>query len=316
MSDNQTTVTVFILLGFPSLQQLDFLLFIVGLVIYITTLSGNILIIAVTRLDHQLSSPMYFFLGNFSFLEIWYTCNIVPQMLAIFVIEVTTISYPACITQLYLHICLGSAECLILAVMAFDRYVAICNPLQYHVVINTKVCALLAGGVWLVAFMVNLPPLISTSQLHFCGANTIDHFFCDTPPVLKLSCTDTHTTELINFVVATMVIVSSFTLIGVSYILIMFAIVKIPSGRQKAFSTCASHLTVVVIFYGSLMFMYVRPKSNDSFEFNKVISIFYTVVAPMLNPIIYTLRNREVKGALRKLLKKDVNSGIVLSWKE
>ncbi|XP_029435480.1 olfactory receptor 6B1-like [Rhinatrema bivittatum] len=305
MNENQTTVNVFILLGFPSLQKLHVLFFVVGLVIYITTVTGNIIIIAVIRLDRHLYSPMYFFLSNFSFLEIWYTCNIVPQMLAIFVTNVTSISYAACITQLFLHICLGSAECLVLAVMAFDRYVAICNPLHYTTIMDTKVCILLASGVWLVAFLVNLPPLISISQLHFCSANIINHFFCDTHPVLKLSCTDIYITELINFIIATTVIVSSFMLIAVSYLLIIVAIVKIPSGRQKAFSTCASHLTVVIIFYGSLMFMYVRPKSNDSLDFNKVISIFYTVVAPMLNPIIYTLRNREVKGALRKLLHKN-----------
>ncbi|XP_029435482.1 olfactory receptor 6B1-like [Rhinatrema bivittatum] len=310
MSRNQTIVNEFILLGFPSLQNLYVLLFVVGLVIYIATVTGNIIIIAVIRLDRHLYSPMYFFLSNFSFLEIWYTCNIVPRMLAIFVTKVTSISYVACISQLFLHICLGSAECLVLAVMAFDRYVAICNPLHYTTIMDVRLCFLLAIGAWLVAFMVNLPPLISLSQLHFCGANVINHFFCDAPPLLKLSCTDTHLTELINFIIATTVIVSSFMLIAVSYVLIIVAIVKIPSGRQKAFSTCASHLTVVVLFYGSLMFMYVRPKSTDSFDFNKVISMFYTVVAPVLNPIIYTLRNREVKGVLRKIIGKNKKAGI------
>ncbi|CAM4628171.1 unnamed protein product [Lepidochelys olivacea] len=302
---NTTIVTHFIILGFPSLQKLQLLLFFVGLIIYLMTLSGHIVIITIVRLDLRLHTPMYFFLSNFSFLEIWYTSNIVPKMLQVFLATDRSISYAGCLAQLYFLITLGTAECFILAIMAYDRYLAICNPLRYPILMNNRVCVRLAICSWIGAFVVNVPPLVSLCKLPFCGPNEINHFFCDAPPLLKLSCRDPRKAETVNFIVATSVIVSSFLLIVVSYVLIIVTILQIPSalGRQKAFSTCGSHLAVVTIFFGTLMFMYVRPTSSyskDSVNFNKLVSIFYTVVTPMLNPIIYCLRNKEVKEALRK----------------
>ncbi|XP_006122830.2 olfactory receptor 6F1-like [Pelodiscus sinensis] len=304
---NATLVTHFIILGFPSLQKLQLLLFLAGLVIYLVTLSGHIIIILIVRIDRRLHTPMYFFLSHFSFLEIWYTSNIIPKMLEGFLDKDKSISYTGCIAQMYFFISLGTAECFILAIMAYDRYVAICNPLRYPILMSNSVCFRLAMSSWVGAFLVNVPPLVSVCKLPFCGPNQINHFFCDTSPLLKLSCMDPREVETINFIVATGVIVSSFLLIMVSYVLILVTILKIPSatGRQKAFSTCGSHLAVVAIFFGTLMFMYVRPTSSDSnnlVNFNKVVSMFYTVVTPMLNPVIYCLRNKEVQEALRKAM--------------
>ncbi|XP_054849869.1 olfactory receptor 11L1-like [Eublepharis macularius] len=308
INGNITTVTHFIILGFPALKKLQLLLFFVGLAVYILTLGGHLIIITIVRIDQRLHTPMYFFLSNFSFLEIWYTSNIVPKMLEVLLDKDKTITYSGCITQLYFLITFGTAECFILAIMAYDRYLAICNPLRYPILMNNKVCLQLAVCSWAGAFIINIPPLISLCRLPFCGPNEINHFFCDAPPLLKLSCIKPHVAELCNFIVATSVIVSSFFLILISYILIIITVLKIPSssGRQKAFSTCGSHLAVVTIFYGTLMFMYVRPTSNfsvDSVNFNKVISMFYTVIIPMLNPIIYCLRNKEVKDALQKAVR-------------
>ncbi|XP_014456762.1 olfactory receptor 6N1-like [Alligator mississippiensis] len=307
-SGNTTTVTHFIILGFPSLQNVQLLLFFMGLVIYLLTLSGHIVIIIIVRIDSRLHNPMYFFLSNFSFLEIWYTSNIIPKMLEVFLQKNKSISYTGCLTQLYFLITLGTAECFILAIMAYDRYLAICHPLRYPILMNSKICLHLALCPWVGAFLVNIPPLVLFCKLPFCGPNKINHFFCDALPLLKLSCMDTHEAEVVDFIVATSVIVSSFLLILVSYVFIIIAVLKIPSttGRQKAFSTCGSHLAVVTIFYGTLMFMYVRPTSSyslDSVDFNKVVSLFYTVVTPMLNPIIYCLRNKEVKEALKRAVR-------------
>uniref|UniRef100_A0A8C3XSB1 Olfactory receptor n=1 Tax=Chelydra serpentina TaxID=8475 RepID=A0A8C3XSB1_CHESE len=298
---NQTEVTEFILMGFSASPELQWILFVMFLIIYLLTIVTNTSIIAIVRSCPSLHCPMYVLLSNLSFLEIWYTSVMVPKMLA----GLLSISYAGCITQLYFLITLGTAECFILAIMAYDRYLAICNPLRYPILMNNRVCVRLAICSWVGAFIVNVPPLVSLCKLPFCGPNEINHFFCDAPPLLKLSCRDPREAETVNFIVATSVIVSSFLLIVVSYILIIVTILKIPSalGRRKAFSTCGCHLAVVAIFYGTLMFMYVRPTSsysNDSVNFNKLVSMFYTVVTPMLNPIIYCLRNKEVKESLRK----------------
>ncbi|XP_034278727.1 olfactory receptor 6B2-like [Pantherophis guttatus] len=307
--NNKTIVTHFNILGFPSLKNLQCLLFFIGLLIYVLTLSGHLIIISIVYIDRHLHTPMYFFLSSFSFLEIWYTSNIIPQMLEVFLIENKYITYASCIAQLYFFISFGTAECFILAIMAFDRYLAICNPLRYQNLMNNKLCHQLAACSWIGAFLINIPPLVALCRLSFCGPNEINHFFCDASPLLKLSCVNPDEAELCNFIVATSVIVSSFSLILVSYILIIVSVLKIPSttGRQKAFSTCGSHLAVVTIFYGTLMFMYVRPTSktsNSSVIFNKIVSVFYTVVTPMLNPIIYCLRNKEVKDALKRAINR------------
>ncbi|XP_077169484.1 olfactory receptor 6B9-like [Paroedura picta] len=307
ITGNITGVTHFIILGFPSLKKVELLAFIVGLIVYVLTLCGHFIIITIVRTDQRLHTPMYFFLSNFSFLEIWYTSNVVPKMLEVFLDKNKMITYAGCITQLYIFITLGTAECFILAIMAYDRYLAICNPLRYPTLMNNKFCLQLAVCSWLGAVIINIPPLVSICRLPFCGPNEINHFFCDVPPLLKLSCSNPHEAELSSFMVATSVIVTSFFLILVSYIYIIITVLKIPSssGRQKAFSTCGSHLAVVVIFYSTLMFMYVRPTSNfsvDSVNYNKVISMCYIVITPMLNPIIYCFRNKEVKDALWKAI--------------
>ncbi|XP_059587300.1 olfactory receptor 6B9-like [Alligator mississippiensis] len=302
---NTTVATYFIILGFPSLQKLQLLFFFVVLTIYLLTLAGHILIIVLVHVDSHLHTPMYFYLSNFSFLEIWYTSNIIPKMLKVFLGNDKSITYTGCITQLYFFISLATAECFILAIMACDRYLAICHPLQYSTLMNNRVCLQLSLCSWVGAFLINIPPLISLCMMPFCEPNEINHFFCDVSPLLKLSCVDPYETETVDFVVATSVLVSSIVPVVVSYALIIVTILKMPSatGRQKAFSTCGSHLVVVSVFFGTLIFMYARPASLDSVDFNKVLSIFYTVVTPMLNPVIYCLRNKEVKEALRRAVK-------------
>ncbi|KAM9120717.1 olfactory receptor 6B9-like [Pangshura tecta] len=297
---NTTLVTHFLTPGFPSLQKLQLLLFFVGLIIYLVTLSGHIVIITTVHLDLRLHTPMYFFLSNFSFLEIWCTSNIVPKMLQVSLAADRSISYAGCITQLYFLITLGTAECFILAIMAYDHYLAVCNLLCYPILMNNRICVRLAVCSWVGAFVVSVPPLVSLYKPPFCGPNEINHIFCDAPP-----CKGPCEAETVNFVVATGVIVSSFLLIMVLYILIIVTILKIPSatGCWKTFSTCGSHLAVVAIFYGTLIFVYVRltsKYSNNSVNFNKLVSMFYILVTPMLNPIIYCLRNKEFKEALRK----------------
>ncbi|XP_059587781.1 olfactory receptor 6B1-like [Alligator mississippiensis] len=304
-TENATVATYFIILGFPSLQKLQLLFFFVVLTIYLLTLAGHILIIILVHIDSCLHTPMYFYLSNFSFLEIWYTSNIIPKMLKVFLGNDRSITYTGCITQLYFFMSLVTAECFILAIMACDRYLAICHPLQYPTLMNNRVCLRLALCSWVGSFLVIIPPLISLCKLSFCGPNEINHFFCDVSPLLKLSCVDPHEAETVDFVVATSVLVSSIVPVVVSYALIIVTILKMPSatGRQKAFSTCGSHLVVVSVFFGTLIYMYARPASLDSADFSKVLSVFYTVVTPMLNPVIYCLRNKEVKEALRRAVK-------------
>nr|DBA22923.1 TPA: hypothetical protein GDO54_013911 [Pyxicephalus adspersus] len=298
---NDTQITLFRILGFPSLHKLKNLIFVLGLFIYIITLFGNVFIVLMVRKENRLHLPMYFFLVNISVIDIFYTSNIVPQMLATFVVEIFIISYTGCISQFFIHICLGSGECLTLATMAVDRYVAVCNPLHYLTIMNYTVCAALLAGVWLVAVIANIPPLMSVCWLNFCGSNTVNHFFCDAPPLLEISCYGSQVVESVNFVVAACIIMSSFSVIMLSYIMIIRAIILIPTkgGKLKTFSTCASHLIIVSIFFGSLMIMYVRPGYTNSPEYNKIVAVCYTMVTPMLNPIIYTFRNRDIKHAVK-----------------
>ncbi|KAG9465896.1 hypothetical protein GDO78_017574 [Eleutherodactylus coqui] len=279
---NETHINSFIILGFPSLHELGILIFIIGLFIYILTFFGNVLIVLMVRKESRLHLPMYFFLANISVIDIFYTSNIVPQMLLTFLLKNYVISYIGCISQFFIHICLGSGECLILAIMAFDRYVAVCNPLHYLSIMNYTVCFYLIAGMWVLAITANLPPLYSVCQLHFCGPNIINHFFCDAPPLLEVSCTGSEAVEFVNFVVAASMIMSSLCFIMLSYTMIIRAIILIPTtgGKKKTFSTCASHLIVVA-------------------EYNKIVSVCYTMVTPMLNPIIYTFRNKDIKHSLK-----------------
>ncbi|XP_006277386.1 olfactory receptor 6N1 [Alligator mississippiensis] len=301
---NQSIVTEFITAGFPSLQKLWLPVFLLVLLMYSVTLVGNTVIIFITRIDPSLHTPMYYFLGNFSFLEIWYTSVTVPKMLTDLLADRKVISFNGCISQLYFFLALGATECFILAAMAYDRYVAICHPLRYTAIMSSIVCINLTSWSWIISFLLPLVPVILISKLNFCGPNVVDHFFCDILPVLRLACVDTHLNEMLSFFICSSVVVASFALTMASYGSIITTILQIPSaaGQKKAFSTCASHLTVITIFYGTVLFMYGRPTRKFSFNLDKVIAVFYCLVTPLLNPIIYSLRNKEVKEALRKTL--------------
>ncbi|XP_030046210.1 olfactory receptor 2AP1-like [Microcaecilia unicolor] len=303
---NQSHATLFILLGFSSHGDLYIFLFLAFFLVYTFTLLGNLLIIVLSRMDSHLNTPMYFFLSNFSFLEICYTTVTVPKMLSDLFTGNRTISFCGCLTQMYFFFFFGTTEFFLLALMAFDRYLAICNPLRYQMIMSYKVCLLLVLCSWISGSLVPITPTSVISQLSFNSSNKVNHFFCDVAPIIKLSSDNTFVINLIVFMLSSIVVLSSILLVMVSYIFIICTILKIPSatGKQKAFSTCASHLIVVTIFYGTVIFMYVRPASSDSIDLNKVVSIFYSVITPMLNPIIYSLRNKEVKEALRKATRK------------
>ncbi|XP_006925325.1 olfactory receptor 6M1 [Pteropus alecto] len=302
---NQTTVTEFTLTAFPILQNLQISLFLILLFTYMLTLTGNIVIISLICSDNRLQTPMYFFLSNLSFLDILYTTSVTPKFLACLLEDRKTISFAGCITQTYFFFLLGTVEFTLLAVMSFDRYVAICNPLRYTDIMNSRVCLLLVLGCWMGAFLSVLCPTIVVSRLPFCYKE-IRHFFCDIAPLLQVACIDTHFIKMINFLLSSLVLLTSLVLTTMSYTYIVSIIMRIPSaqGRQKAFSTCASHITVASIAYGSNIFMYVRPNQSYSLDFDKVTAVLTTVVTPLLNPFIYSLRNEKVKEVLREAVNK------------
>ncbi|XP_066465580.1 olfactory receptor 10A7-like [Tiliqua scincoides] len=300
---NVTTITEFILLGFSGPPALQVILFVLFLIIYIVTLVGNVAVITLTGLDSRLQTPMYFFLCNLAALNICCTSVVVPKMLINFLATRKSISDALCGVQMYTTLFLGAAECIFLAVMAIDRYVAICYPLHYSTLMNMHVCVGMAAGSWIVTFLGSVVPLTAL-ELPLCGTNIIDHYFCEVPAMLQLVCVDTSVSESAMFMGGIAAEIFPFVLIFLSYVRIIVAILRIASadGRQKAFSTCSAHLTVVTIFYTTAMLMYMRSKAQRTAEQDKVISIFYTVVNPMINPIIYSLRNQEMKGALMKVL--------------
>ncbi|XP_030047868.1 olfactory receptor 1052-like [Microcaecilia unicolor] len=301
---NGTLVTEFLLLSLSDFQELQVFLFVVFLIIYTTNILGNIAIIVITRLDSHLHTPMYFFLGILSFLDIFYSSVTVPKMFINFLAVEKGISYRGCITQLFFFHFLGSTEACLLSVMGYDRYIAIYNPLRYPVIMNQRLCVLLASAMFLIGFLHSLLHAITMSRVTFCGPNQINHFFCDIAPMLKLSCSATYVNELLLFCVTGSIVLGCFILTLISYFLILSAIVKMHSaeGRRKAFSTCASHLTVVSLHYGCAGIMYLRPKSQYTLQQDRVIAVLYTAVTPMLNPLIYTLRNKQVKNALRQAI--------------
>lgn len=305
---NMTSISCFIFQGFPRQLEVQSFMFISLSILYTVTITGNCLIIFVTWADVTLHTPMYFFLRVLSFLEICYISVTIPKMLHSLLSEDKSISFGGCAVQMYFVLFLGTVECFLLASMSYDRYIAICLPLRYPALMSKKVCILLTLASWLCGLLI---PLMNTSwafSLPYCGSNEINHFYCDFPPVLKLACADTSLNELVMLMSSLVITLVPFAFIIGSYSCIIGTILRMPSaeGRHKVLSTCSSHLLMVTFFYGPASFMYLQPKSSYSLKRDKFLSLLYTVVTPMLNPIIYSLRNTEVKRALRKILKRKV----------
>lgn len=300
---DQTDTTGFILLGFSGVSEVQVLLFFVFLLLYTLTMAGNLLIVVLVTCDHHLHTPMYFFLRNFSCLEMFYSSNILPRVIISFLTRDTTIPAWGCFLQFYFFGALGASECYLLAAMAYDRYLAICRPLHYSTLMNNQLCMLLMIGSCMTCFLIHSIIVIWMSQFTYCSPRILDHFFCDYTPVLELACGDISTMKLTAFLFCCFVAITPFSLTLMSYSSIIVTIMRIPStiGRQKAFSTCSSHLIVVVVFYGTLIIVYMFPKTDTLKELNKALSVFYTVLTPIMNPVVYCLRNREVKEALSKL---------------
>ncbi|KAM9520584.1 olfactory receptor 226-like [Guaruba guarouba] len=301
---NHSMVKEFILLGFPISPHLQILFFPVFLTAYLLVLAENMIIILTVWTNYNLHSPMYFFLSNLSFLEMWYVTVTLPKTILSFVSVTKGISFMGCMTQLYFFLSLGNTECLLLAVMAYDRYAAICKPFHYSTIMRRTVCVYLTTGSWLTGFLISGCKVLFISRLTYCGPNIINHFFCDVSPLLNLACTDSERAALMDFVAALFILLMTLSVVILSYTYIIFTVLRISSvrGRQKAFSTCASHLIVVVVFYATSIFIYVRPKTLPVNDTNKIISVFYAVVVPLFNPIIYCLRNKEMKDSLQKIL--------------
>ncbi|XP_056397430.1 olfactory receptor 6F1-like [Hyla sarda] len=311
VSVNQTIATIFIIVGFETIRYKELSLFSLFLSMYMLTLGAHFLIITLVLLEYHLHKPMYFLLANFSLVEVLYTTVTVPKMLDVLLSRNKEIFPSSCLTQFYFFFAFGAAENCCLVVMGYDRYVAICKPLHYSTLMTKRMSIGLACGPWVVGFITAACPALWISTLSFCFPNYIDHFFCDYSPLLQLSCEDTSRGEFTFSVISYSLTLGCFSLILVSYSFIIWSVLKIPSveGQNKAFSTCASHLTVVLIFNGTIIFMYIRPNSHVRFTLDKVVSIFYCVVTPVMNPMIYCLRNKEVKEALRKTFQRVKKSG-------
>ncbi|XP_077723797.1 olfactory receptor 2D3-like [Canis aureus] len=301
--ENQTTVAEFIFLGLSQDLQTQILLFVLFLIIYLLTVLGNLLIIILIFMDSRLHTPMYFFLRNLSFADLCFSTSIVPQVLVHFLAKKKMIYFLGCMAQIVVSLLIGCTECALLAVMSYDRYVAVCKPLHYSSIMTQKVCLQLAIGFWASGALVSLVDTTFTFQLPYQGQNIINHYFCELPALLKVASADTYSTEMAIFAMGVVILLAPVCLILVSYWNIISTVIPMQSGegRLKAFSTCGSHLIVVVLFYGSAIFNYMKPNSKIMNERDKVVSVFYAVVTPMLNPIIYSLRNKDVKEGLRKL---------------
>uniref|UniRef100_A0A8C8SI79 G-protein coupled receptors family 1 profile domain-containing protein n=1 Tax=Pelusios castaneus TaxID=367368 RepID=A0A8C8SI79_9SAUR len=299
---NCTMVTNFILQGITDNPKLQIILFIVFFFIYFCVLVGNLGMIVLIKVESQLHTSMYFFLSNLSLLDVGYSSVIAPKAMVIFLVKSKEISFTGCVVQFFLFSFCANNELCLLAVMAYDRFVAICNPLLYNVIMSKRVCIQLVAGSYLCAYVNAIVHTYTLFSLSFCHSNVLDHFFCDIRPLQEISHSDIHINKLVHFIFAAIETIVTILIILISYIYIIFAILRIHSteGRRKAFSTCASHLTVVSILYGTLIFIYLRPSSGNSADWDKVVSVFYTLVIPMLNPLIYSLRNKEVKNALRR----------------
>uniref|UniRef100_A0A8D0NYY5 Olfactory receptor n=1 Tax=Sus scrofa TaxID=9823 RepID=A0A8D0NYY5_PIG len=306
---NHTRVTVFILAGLTDDTQLKVALFIFLLLTYLLSITGNLVIIILTRVDIHLKTPMYFFLRNFSFLEISFTTTSIPKCLVMMVTGDKTISYNNCIIQLFFVFLFGASEFYLLAAMSYDRYVAICKPLHYTAIMNSKICIQLILCCWLTGFFIIFIPLLLVLKLVFCASNIVDHFLCDPTPLLQISCSDTHLIETVAFISAVVTLVVTLAVVIISYTYIVLTILKLPSSnqRKKAFSTCSSHMIVISLSYGSCVFMYVKPSVKQRVSFYKGIALLNTSVAPLLNPFIYSLRNQQVRKAFMSLIHRIVS---------
>ncbi|XP_036778564.2 olfactory receptor 10J5 [Manis pentadactyla] len=305
---NFTEVTEFIFLGFSIFGKHQITLFVVFLTVYILTLAGNVIIVTVICVDQHLHTPMYFFLSMLASSETVYTLIIVPRMLSSLILHNQPISLAGCAAQMFLFVVLAINNCFLLTAMGFDRYVAICKPLRYTVIMNKGMCAVLVCGSFGIGLVMAVLQVTAMFSLPFCGT-VVDHFFCDIHPVMKLSCIDTTINEIINYVVSSFVICVPVGLILISYIFIIFSILKIASskGRKKTFATCTSHLTVVIVHYGCASIAYLKPKSENSVGKDLLLSVTYTIITPLLNPVVYSLRNKEVKDALCRAVGKNIS---------
>ncbi|XP_057362569.1 olfactory receptor 1052-like [Manis pentadactyla] len=299
---NFTLVTEFVLLGLTERGELRVIIFVLFLLIYAISLVGNLGMVFLIQVTPKLQTPMYHFLRSLSFVDACYSSVFAPKMLLNFFVERETISFSACIVQYFLFVSLLTTEGFLLAAMAYDRYMAIVNPLLYTVAMTKKLRIVLVIGSCVGGLINSLTHTIGLVKLSFCGPNVISHFFCDLPPLLRLACSDTSMNELLLLIFSGIIAMLTFLTVIISYIFIVAAILRISSasGRRKAFSTCASHLMAVTLFYGSISFSYIQPSSQYSLEQEKVVSVLYTLVIPMLNPLIYSLRNKEVKDAVKR----------------
>ncbi|XP_040271699.1 olfactory receptor 6N1-like [Bufo bufo] len=299
------TVTGFVILGFSSLGSLRHPLFGILLFIYCLIIIGNVTIALIIWIEPRLHTPMYMFAGMLSFLDICYTAVTIPQILVIFWIGRVHIAFSGCLLQMYFFHSLGITENYLLTIMAYDRYIAICNPLRYSTIMTSRCCKCLVFACWLCGFLSPVTKLILVTFLPFCGSNEIHHLFCDLSPLLHLACADTFLNVITDFVINSCIIILTSAFIALTYTKILITIILMNSteGRRKAFSTCAAHITVVLIFFGSVAFMYVRPQRVYAPEYDQLVTINYTILTPLLNPAVYSLRNKEIKGALKKYLQ-------------
>nr|XP_033799935.1 olfactory receptor 1019-like [Geotrypetes seraphini]XP_033799936.1 olfactory receptor 1019-like [Geotrypetes seraphini] len=306
---NHSEVTEFVILGFFEFPDMQLLLFLVFLIIYLMSVTGNLLIIITVCSNSHLHSPMFFFLTNLSFLEICYVSVTVPKLLTMLIAQDNTISFMQCMIQMYLFMVCTDNEIYLLTAMAYDRYVAICKPLHYTIIMNKNICFLLAIASWTISFLNSVPHVTLISQSSFFSSNEINHFFCDIAALMTLSCSGASVIETINYFEAPLLAFAPFILTIISYVFIISAILKIQSakGRQKAFSTCSSHLTVVLLFYGTTFGVYLRPQSPYSMDLNKLLTVVYITAIPLFNPLIYSLRNKELKGTLWKATRRAEN---------
>ncbi|XP_046500723.1 olfactory receptor 6C4-like [Equus quagga] len=301
---NQTILKEFILLGLTDSPEIQLVIFILLFLTYIFSIIGNLTIITLTLLDSHLQTPMYFFLRNFSLLEISFTSTFTPRLLISIPTGNKSISFAGCFTQYFFAIFLGATEFYLLAAMSYDRYMAICKPLHYATIMSNRVCTQLVLGSWLGGFLIIVSPIILTSQLDFCASNVLNHY--DYGPLIEISCSDTRVLELVDFILAVVTLVVTLVLVILSYTNIIWTILKIPSAQQrkKAFSTCSSHMIVISLSYGSCIFMYIKPSAKEGVAFNKGVAVLNTSVAPLLNPFIYTLRKKQVKQGFRDVASK------------